>query len=117
MTIIDISIVQRNSGNDDKVAMQLLEMGLTRIKESIEEINSTYSNGDWELLCRCVHKLRPMLNFCGITEITDQLLEIEKNIKEKQEINVEKNEIDSILEYLSSARAEVEKLVQDGGFN
>ena len=114
MTLIDISIIQRNSGNDDKIALQLLDMGLTRISESIEEINNTYNNNDWELLCRCVHKLRPMLNFCGITGITDQLLEIEKNIKEQQEPFVEKGEIDDILDYLSKAREEAENLIKSG---
>ena len=114
MNLIDISIIQRNSGNDDKIALQLLDMGLTRIRESIDEINNTYNNSDWELLRRCVHKLRPMLNFCGITGITEQLLEIEKNIKEKQEPDVGKEEIDGIIEFLCKARDEADILLKEG---
>lgn len=111
MEIIDKNILMDNSGNDEKIAEELLEMGLARINETLVEMTNAMDNDDWEALARSVHRLRPVINFCGITLINDELLNIEINTKENKTINHADIRQKNIIEILESAKQQIEKLL------
>ncbi|HKK41492.1 MAG TPA: hypothetical protein VJ963_03715 [Bacteroidales bacterium] len=111
MHIIDKNILLNNSGNDEKIANELLDMGLTRINESLTEMKQALDDDDWNALARSIHRLRPIINFCGITIINEELLNIEIETKENKKINHADNEIERVFEILESAKEQIIQLL------
>lgn len=111
MKIIDKNVLLNNSGNDEKIANELLEMGLARINESLIDIRQALNNDDWNGLARSIHRLRPIINFCGITTFNDELLSIEITTKENKKIVHAETEIEKVFDFLESAKRQIEELL------
>lgn len=111
MHIINKNILLNNSGNDEKIANELLDMGLTRIKESLTEMKQALDDDDWNALARSIHRLRPIINFCGITIINEELLNMEIKTKENKKIDHTDNEIERVFEILESAKEQIIQLL------
>lgn len=113
MDIIDKEILLTNSGNDKKIANELLDMGLARINESLSEMKNALNEDNWDNFARSIHRLRPIINFCGITLINQELLDMEVTTKENRKINHEDASLDKIFSTLESAKVAIEQALND----
>jgi len=65
---------------------ELINMGQLSVSNSIKDAGSSLDNEDWDNLARVLHKLRPVLCYCGINSLTDTLLSLEGNARERKDL-------------------------------
>jgi len=64
----------------------LINLGLLSVSSAMTEAGNFLENEDWDKLARVLHKLRPVLCYCGIISLTDELLLLEGNAKERKDL-------------------------------
>src|SRR5690554_570183 len=83
---IDIELLKKNCAGDPSMMRDLINMGLLSIKNSLTDSRSFMESGDWDKLARVFHKLRPVLCYCGVNSLTDELILLEENARGKKEL-------------------------------
>lgn len=104
-------MLENNCAGDKSIMREILSMGLERINDSLNNIPSAYNENKWEELARSVHKLRPILNFCGITIIDNELMNIEQETKSKKTVPDSDIVIREVLQVLENAKQDVNKIL------
>ena len=73
----------RSIYEDDKEhAEMVFEKFLQSINIQLSEIEESYTTGDTEIFRKQIHKLKPVLSFVGLTDLTNKAGIIENNCKE-----------------------------------
>lgn len=111
MNTINIKILENNCAGDKSIMREILSMGLDRINESLNEIPTAYHENKWEEFARSVHKLRPILNFCGIMVIDTELLDIEQETKLKRKVPDTDTVIRKIIQVLENAQQDINNML------
>jgi hypothetical protein len=62
---------------------------------------------DWDGLARILHKLRPVLCYCGINSLTDRLLLVENNAREKKDMSQITGQVSALLNILEQVHDEL----------
>uniref|UniRef100_UPI0032163805 Hpt domain-containing protein n=1 Tax=uncultured Draconibacterium sp. TaxID=1573823 RepID=UPI0032163805 len=93
------------SGGDTAFQIELIEIFLEQIPEFVSNMNSSYINKDWELLAREAHTAKSSALTFGMEE-TGMLL---KNIQ----LHAEKEEVDSLPQFLPKAISQLEMAVAE----
>ena len=109
MDYIDKKVLGNNCSNDVKIEKDLLRMGLVRLKESLEITEKFMQERSWNVLADCIHRLRPVINFCGIVFYEDTLFSMEKSIKENNADAITEKDLSDLLDFLKGAITAVEK--------
>jgi len=83
---IDLELLENNCAGDLSMMRELINMGILSINNSLDDSRSSMESGDWDKLARVFHKLRPVLCYCGINSLTDELMLLEENARERKEL-------------------------------
>jgi hypothetical protein len=65
-------------------------------------------SGDWDKLARVFHKLRPVLCYCGINSLTDELIHLEENARERKELPELSARVSAMMDTLQRVHEEME---------
>ena len=63
-------------GNQEQVA-KMVKVFVSEISQSVEEINSAFSEKDFSSIKKLTHKVKPTLTYFGVEKLQKELLEIE----------------------------------------
>lgn len=107
MSLLDIELLKSNCADDEAMMLEMLTMGLQSLGNSISGLHTSLKDEDWDTLARILHKLRPVLCYCGITDLTDELLEIEQNAKQRNDLDNVKIQINKMALKLEEAETEI----------
>lgn len=107
MNLLNADLLKSNCANDENMISEMINMGLQSMGDSISGIHTSLDSEDWDTLARILHKLRPILCYCGITSLTDELLVIEQNAKQKNDLSGLKEQIQKMLLNLEQAETEM----------
>lgn len=87
---------------------ELINMGLQSVDNSIRGAGSSLKSEDWDNLARVLHKLRPVLCYCGINCLTDELVLLEKNARERNNLPELPQQVSAMISTLQQVQAEME---------
>jgi PAS domain S-box-containing protein len=79
---IDLSYLQRVSGNNAEFMKEMVETFLETIPKSIQEIRDCLKSTDWLALARSVHKIKPSLSLMGLNSAREVAAKIEHDARE-----------------------------------
>ena len=79
---IDRAILDANCAGDRRMMRELIGMGIETLGRSIAEIEAGLPGADWQAIGRTVHRLRPVLSYCGVTGLGEELLGVETSARE-----------------------------------
>jgi len=113
MNLVDMEKLKANSGGDEQFLQELISMGVERIDTTLAEMSHTVQNQDWDGLSRTIHKLRPILCYAGVEVFNNELIELEKNSREKAGVGELPARIGKMTENLQVARCELERLLSE----
>ena len=108
MSLLDSDLLKSNCAGDEDMMREMISMGLQSLGETLTGIDTALQAEDWNNLARFLHKIRPILCYCGITSLTDELQEIEINAKQGNELPALKNRINKIITSLEQAQSEMQ---------
>ena len=77
---IDLDRLNTNCGDDVSMKKELLNMGLETISSSNQQIKELLDKQDWQNLARTLHKLRPVLSYCGVINYLIDMEKMEQEI-------------------------------------
>ena len=110
MKHIEIDKIKQNCSNDRVMLLELINIGIKRIDGCQDEINKALSEEEWDDLARIVHKLRPILFFCGITSLDKDLQAIEKDSKARVSLADMPDKIAQLYSIMQEAGQELDAL-------
>lgn len=110
MSVIDIEQIKQSTSGDEAIMLDLINMGLERMENSQNEINSVLEAEDWDELARIIHKLRPVLHFIGLVSLEDKLVSIEKNAKERTNLTKIGNKLTEMFDVFETAKNELAEI-------
>ena len=110
MSVIDIDQIKLSTSGDESIMFDLITMGLERIESSESEIRDALVSEDWDSLARIIHKLRPVLHFVGLVSLEDKLVSIEKNAKERTNLDNINGMLAGIFTVFTSAVSELTEI-------
>jgi len=113
MNLVDMEKLRENSGGDEQFLCELVSMGVERIDTTLTEMSDTVEKQDWDGLSRTIHKLRPILSYAGVNVFNSELIELEKNAREKSGLGELPARIGKMAENLHDARCELERLLSE----
>ena len=113
MNFVDFEKVKVNSGGDQALLLELIEMGLERINDSLTEMEDQVSKKDWNELSKTIHKLRPLLCYAGIESFNEELMGLEMAARDRTGIDMIPARIGKISGDLHLARCELENLLSE----
>jgi len=87
----------------------LINLGLLSVSSAMTEAGNFLENEDWDKLARVLHKLRPVLCYCGIMSLTDELLLLEGNAKGKKDLPELATRMEGMMDTLQQVREEMEQ--------
>ncbi len=109
MNLVDPQLLDKNCAGDPSMMRELINMGLLSINNSVTDIGSSLEAQDWDRLARVLHKLRPILCYCGINCLTDTLLHLEEDAKARKNLPELATHIQSMIGTLHLAKSELEQ--------
>ena len=109
MKLMNIELLKSNCAGDEGMMRELISMGLQSLENSMASINTAINDKDWDNLARILHKLRPILCYCGVTSLTDELLLIEQNAKERKDLNALEEQMGNMSPALEQVQSEMQQ--------
>lgn len=109
MSLMNLELLKSNCLNDQPMMREIISMGLQSVSGSMPDIKNFLESKDWDKLARVLHKLRPILCYCGINSLTDDLLLIEQHAKERKDLPELTVRITAIMDTLQQVRTELEQ--------
>jgi HPt (histidine-containing phosphotransfer) domain-containing protein len=106
---IDAELFNSNCAGDLSMMRDLINLGLQSVSGSMTEARISLGNEDWDKLARVLHKLRPVLCYCGIISLTDELLLLEENAREKKDLPELSERLTVMMDTLKQVHDELEK--------
>ncbi len=79
--MVDLTFLEKFTKGDSVKMKRYIVMYLTETPTIFEKINEFLQNKDWSNLAICAHSLKPQVEFMGIIELKEMLVEIENNVK------------------------------------
>lgn len=67
------------SNGNEAFVQKMINLFVTLAPQSVSQINEAYQSGDFELVAKLAHKLKPSLDNMMITELKDTVREVEQN--------------------------------------
>ncbi len=99
----DLALIDKMCrGNQEQVA-KMVKVFVNEILQSVEEINSAYSEKDFPTIKKLTHKVKPTLTYFGVKKLQKELLQIEALLLKDFEIA----ELESSIQKLTNLTTEV----------
>ena len=106
---IDTELFKSNCAGDQSMMRELINLGLQSVSTSMTEAGTSLENDDWDKLARVLHKLRPVLCYCGIMSLTDELLLLEGNARGKKDLPELAARMKGMMDILQQVHEEMEQ--------
>ena len=106
---IDTELLKNNCAGDHSMMCDLIKLGMSSVSNSLAEGGSCLESEEWDKLARVLHKLRPVLCYCGINSLTDKLLLLEENAKERKDLPGLSTQMIEMLDTLQNIHDEMEQ--------
>lgn len=101
--LYDLALIDKMCrGNQEQVA-KMVKVFVNEILQSVEEINSAYSEKDFPTIKKLTHKVKPTLTYFGVKKLQKELLQIEALLLKDFEIA----ELESSIQKLTNLTTEV----------
>ena len=85
-TLYDLQLIHKMCrGNEEKIA-KMIEVFISQISQSIQEIMTAYAEKDFLRIERLVHKIKPTLTYFGTTSLEKEAVYLEDLLIKKTEI-------------------------------
>jgi len=108
--LYDLCMIDRLCrGNQDKVK-KMVEVFINTAPQSVEEIKIAYLQGDFAVVKKVAHRIKPTLSYYAIIKIEKDILQIEKLAKEGLPCTELEQKIIKVDEVISQV---IEKMKQD----
>lgn len=100
-SLYDLSKLKKMSMGNDAFVKKMLNLFVDNFPGYIEELSSSFENGDIVKLKKLAHKIKPSVNDMGITSIKQGILEIEKYDITKDSSSSLKINVNKVISVLS----------------
>ena len=104
---VDWALCKELSANDEELAGQLLLMFVDTLPNDYAEVQSAFSDKDYAILTKSVHRIHGALCYCGIPALKVAAKSLENAAKSNNTeavndcYNTFKSEVDQLLQYSS----------------
>ncbi|HTT07910.1 MAG TPA: hypothetical protein VMH34_03880 [Gammaproteobacteria bacterium] len=86
MGLINLEALKNTCAGDQEMMKEMLKMGRLSVMTALTDIDNAIASQQWDHLARAVHKVRPILSYLGINSLSDDLLAVERNAKERRHL-------------------------------
>lgn len=77
MGIIDLSYLEDITDGENEIMAEMITLLLEETPKHLETIQASLANKNWPQLASEAHKIKPMLLYVGLTELSDITKELE----------------------------------------
>lgn len=81
--LYDLTIISQMCRGDQEKVIELVDVFISEISTSVEEIKLAFNEKDISKIKKLVHKTKPTLSYYGTVKIEKELLEIESLLREE----------------------------------
>jgi len=85
--LYDLSNLEEMSEGDQEFMVTMISYFVDNTPEVLETLNTSTQNHDWEAVRHIAHKLKPQLNYVGISQIEDDVEQIEQYADKKENLD------------------------------
>lgn len=101
----DLTLIDKMCrGNQEQVA-KMVKVFVNEISQSVEEINSAFSEKDFPAIKKLTHKVKPTLTYFGVEKLQKELLQLDTLLLKDFEIA----EVESSIQKLTNLTTDVIK--------
>lgn len=115
--LYDLSNLEEMSEGDQEFMVTMISYFVDNTPEVLENLNTKTQNQDWEAVRHIAHKLKPQLNYVGISQIEDEVEQIEQYADKKENLDKIPAMVDNTTRVcriaLEQLKEELEKLALD----
>ena len=94
--LYDIQLIHKMCRGDEEKIAKMMEVFISQISESIQEIRTAYSEKDSIRIERLVHKIKPTLTYFGTATLEKEFLYLEDLLRKKSEPSEIELKIESV---------------------
>ena len=106
---IDSEILSSNCAGDRRMMRELIAMAIESMSRALLELDAGMLERDWGRIGRTVHKLRPVLAYCGVATIADELLRAETDAREQTNLAELETRMPGLIRVLRDIGVELEE--------
>jgi HPt (histidine-containing phosphotransfer) domain-containing protein len=77
MDTIDLSYLEDITGGDKEIMVEMITLLLEETPTHLQTIASSFAHKNWQQLASASHKIKPMLLYVGLTDLSDITKELE----------------------------------------
>jgi len=108
--IVDLAYLRNISNNNQKFIDDMIIAFQESIPKSIQEIKVNAQAGEWTLLARAIHKVKPSLTLIGLQSCREKALVLEDLAKQQKDIDKIPSLAGKLCEELGRALRELQQL-------
>lgn len=116
-SVTDLSYLREVVMGDEEIVIETIQIFLENTPNVLKNMKEHFANQEWDKLYRQAHQIKPNLEYMGLKQAREIILEIEEQAKSgKPSDNLEDKikEFDSIcLQALDELSAKIEELKSD----
>ena len=86
-TLYDLQLIYKMCRGDEEKVAKMIEVFISQISQSIQEIMTAYSEKDFLRIERLVHKIKPTLTYFGTTSLEKEAHSLEDLLLKKSELS------------------------------
>jgi HPt (histidine-containing phosphotransfer) domain-containing protein len=110
--IVDLSYLEKVCEGDTDFMKEMIEAFIETIPENLKEMQVAHKAGDFPLLARIVHKMKPSITFMGSEELKANVLKLEALAKESKQGPEMNSLVAGVHETTTRAIAELEEVLK-----
>lgn len=80
--VTDLSFLRDVAMDDDSIVIETIDAFIADIPKALENLSKHHKNGEWQLLYKQAHKIKPNLKYMGMERAGDLIIDIEREAKE-----------------------------------
>jgi HPt (histidine-containing phosphotransfer) domain-containing protein len=108
--LYDLQLIHKMCRGDEEKIAKMVEVFISQISQTIQEIRTAYSEKDFLRIERLVHKVKPTLTYFGTTSLEKEALHLEDLLLKKSELS----ELElKILSFNNHTKEVVDKMKND----
>jgi HPt (histidine-containing phosphotransfer) domain-containing protein len=90
-SIIDLQYLYDLADGSFDFVEEMIQLFLNSVPQSVEELQTSISSGDWQKVKVIAHRIKPSFGFIGAKNVQDQLSQMERNAIEAPDVVLQKN--------------------------
>lgn len=105
--VTDLSYLREVAMGDEDIVIETTQTFLENAPEALDQIQEAYSNQELQTLYKQAHKIKPNLQYMGMEQARELILEIEEQAKSE---NISDDLGDKVNEFISICSRGLEEL-------